>query len=571
MKNSLQNSPVLVRFAVFTFSAVMLQVTARAQAPAWQTALASTGSNSTITATATDASGNVYVAGFFSRSFTLGSFTLATNASVNDSDAFVAKWSPVANRFVWAYQAGGDGIDAATGLAVSGSDVYLAGSFRSNSASFGALSVPNTTGTTGPGASNASDGFVAKLTDAGSTASFSWVQKAGGSGDELVQGLCSNGAAVYAVGTFSSATARFGNLTLANPSATTYSAFVTKLTDAGTTADFTWAERMGGTGGYDQAQAVAVSGTDVYVAGGFQSPTASFGGTILTKFGTSGSDAFVAKMVDAGTSGSFSWARQAGGTAGDLATALAVSSAGVYVAGTFASINCAVGPVSLVNASPGLEDGFVFKLTTTGNFSWGQRFGGTGGDFVRNLAASGSSLYMTGSFNGPTAEFGPTTLNNSGANGSDVFVAKLSDAGSSGSFGWALSAGGPGEDRGNALALVGSSVFVAGQIGAPATFGNVSLPANAGWFLATLRDNALLATAAPRVKNLTIYPVPAHNALHVPGVGPGEITLLDHTGRTVRRWGNQLQVLDVADLPRGAYVLRVLSAAGVVTKQVVLN
>lgn len=80
--------------------------------------------------------------------------------------------------------------------------------------------------------------------------------------------------------------------------------FVAKLTDAGATASFVWAQRAGGTG-QDYAYALAVSGPSVFVAG-YSSGTAGFGATALLNAG--GSDAFVAKLTDAGATGSFAWA-----------------------------------------------------------------------------------------------------------------------------------------------------------------------------------------------------------------------------------------------------------------------
>jgi hypothetical protein len=85
-----------------------------AQVPTWQMALtAGGGAYSTINDAATDAAGNVYIAGWFSNSqLVLGSLTL-TNAVTSGStvgfskDAFVAKWSPVTHDFVWALRAGG--------------------------------------------------------------------------------------------------------------------------------------------------------------------------------------------------------------------------------------------------------------------------------------------------------------------------------------------------------------------------------------------------------------------------------------------------------------------------------
>ena len=95
-----------------------------------------------------------------------------------------------------------------------------------------------------------------------------------------------------------------------------------KLIDVGSTGNFTWAQRAGGLGD-DQADALAVSGSTVYVAGNFSGSTATFGATSLNSSGSS--DLFVARLNDVGNTSSFAWAQQAGGLGLDNATTLAVA------------------------------------------------------------------------------------------------------------------------------------------------------------------------------------------------------------------------------------------------------
>jgi hypothetical protein len=59
---------------------------------------------------------------------------------------------------------------------------------------------------------------------------------------------------------------------------------------------------------------------------------------------------------------------------------------------------------------------------------------------------------------------------------------------------------------------------------------------------------------------VAVYPIPVHTTLRVEGLqGPCILTLSDITGRAVRRIttasGTTQTNMDVADLPRGAYVL----------------
>jgi hypothetical protein len=561
-------SATLVR----TLLAVLLlavRLPVAAQAPAWQSAravavatAAASSNSSFVNATTVDAAGNVFLAGTFSNTVVLGGNTLT---SLGSDDVFVAKFNPASNQFVWAKRAGGTGSDRVAALAMSSTSIYIAGFFDSSTAGFGPVTLTNA------GYANA---FVAKLTDAGPMGSFVWAQRAGGTGGAGAYALAVNGTSVYVAGDFQSSTADFGPVTLTN--AGYANAFVAKLTDAGPTGSFVWAQRAGGTGTYiDTVVGLAASGTSVYVTGGFTSPTAEFGVTTLVNAGVNTSDLFVAKLTDAGSTGAFIWAQRAGGTDDDGAAALAVSGTNVFVTGSFRSATANFASATLTNAdlvsSPGTYDVFVTKLTDaggTGNFVWAQRGGGTGDDIAYGLAVNGVNLYIVGSFRGLTAGFGTTILPNAGsAYDSDAFVAKLTDAGATGSFGWAQRAGGTGEDRAFALALGATSVYVTGYIqSATADFGTNTLSnPNATYlgFLASLADPTLTATttALPR-EPAQLYPNPAHHTatLRLPaGTAPGPLTLTNALGRAVRRYpapASPETTLDLHGLPAGLYLLR---------------
>ncbi|GAB3872285.1 hypothetical protein GCM10028824_22500 [Hymenobacter segetis] len=544
-----------------------LHMPAAAQVPAWQSAravaaatAAAANNYSEVRATAVDAAGNVYLTGIFSNTVVLGGTTLT---SLGSYDVFVAKFNPVSNQFVWAQRAGGTSYEYATALAVDGSSVYVAGYFGSSTAGFGLTTLTN---------AGFDDVFVAKLTDGGSTGSFVWAQRAGGPSNDDANALAVSGTSVYVAGAFGSSTLGFGPTTLTNIGGTSgaYDVFVAKLTDAGSTGSFVWAQRAGGTD-YDGASALAVSGTSVYVAGEFGSATAGFGATTLANVGTTvgNSDIFVAKLTDAGSTGSFAWAQRAGGTDYDGVGALAVSGTSVYVAGGFRSPIASFGTTALTNT--GAYDAYVARLTDTGSmgsFNWAQRAGGTGYEFAKALAVNGSSVYMVGYFRSPTADFGPTMLTNTNTVSSDVFVSKLTDVGNAGNFVWAQRAGGADYDEANALAVSGTSVYVAGFVQSlTASFGSITLPKpssnNALGFLATLTDPTLTATAAARTLTPEqLFPNPAHGTatLRLPaGTAPAPLTLTDALGRAVRRYpapDGPEAALDLQGLPAGLYLLR---------------
>ena len=255
---------------------------------------------------------------------------------------------------------------------------------------------------------------------------------------------------------------------------------------------------------------------NVYLAGSFQGQ-ASFGvGTNATLTAQGQTDAFVVKLNSAGT---FQWAHDIGGPlAFDAADSIAVDPAGnVYVAGLFAgSTNFDPRQSNFSIAAATVNEGFVAKLDTNGNFLWAHDLGASvggnnsiavdaGGNayvasdyislftvsqfgIVNKLDTNGNVLwtttilgagfvpgdavavdatgnvFITGKFAGSTV-FGATTLTAVG--NQDAFVAKLDNAGN---FLWTQDIGGPGAvDTGAGIAVDATgNVYVTGAFPAPA-------------------------------------------------------------------------------------------------------
>ncbi|GAB3874366.1 hypothetical protein GCM10028824_27500 [Hymenobacter segetis] len=546
---------------------VLLGATARAQAPDWQQALAittATGSTSEVTATAVDASGNVYVAGSFQGTVGFGSVTLTS--AVNYA-GFVAKWDPTAGTWVWAQPLATTQSAYVTTLAVQGTSLYVGGLF------IDAITLGNIT-LAGAGSYR---GFVAKLSDSGPTARFVWAQAIGGTAYDYVLGLAVQGSSVYVVGALSSPTVSFGPATVTNSGYST--GFVAKLLDAGASASYAWVQAVGSPG-QSRLGAVAVLGANVYVAGSFAGP-ATCGSTTLASSSTNDTDVLVARLTDAGTSASFAWARQAGGTGPDRATALAVAGSSVYVAGDVASATNVFGSTSL--ASLGRSDAFVAKLTDsgpTGSFAWAQLAGGAGYEAVTALAVQAPSVYLSGYATSAQARFGTTTL--AGLGDYDAFAARLLDAGSSGSFVWARQAGSSGSDEATTLVLRGTQVVVGGYAAGRPRFGPLVL-GTAGTatfgFLATITDAAALAVA-PRLLPagaVSLFPNPAHGTatvqLHA-GTGPAVFTIIDAQGRTLRTQTtapDSNAALDLTGFAPGLYAVRVAAGGRTATHRLVVE
>ena len=349
----------------------------------------------------------VYISGIFlgTANFNTPSATGSNEiTSAGDGDIFIAKYDNT-GAFQWAKRAGGGIQDVAHSIAASGSSVYITGAFQST-ANF---NTPSATGSHEITSAGNYDIFIAKYDDAGV---FQWAKRAGGTNiDFSSYGLAVSGSAVYITGSFQS-TANFNTPSAAGSNEITsaggYDIFLAKYDDTGV---FQWAKRAGSKGtpaptSPDYGFGVAVSGSAVYIAGNFKS-TANFntpsaaGSHEITSAG--GEDIFLAKYDDLGN---FEWAKRAGGTSNDFASAIAVSGNDVYITGNFQgtiNFNTPSSATSHTLVSAGNDDVFLAKFDDTGAFVSAQRAGGTGVDQGKSLVISGSTVYVVGVSNGNTS------------------------------------------------------------------------------------------------------------------------------------------------------------------------
>jgi len=396
---------------------------------------------------AADASGNVYVTGFFSGTATFGNTNLSSSGL---EDIFVAKYD-AAGTLQWARQAGGSACDEGLGIAVDGTgNVFVTGFFQGN-ASFG------TTNLTSFGQS---DVFVAKYDPAGNLV---WVSQAGSRDYDEANAIALDDAGnAYVTGYFDG-NARFGSNVLANVSLSD-NIFVAKCDSAG---HFLWARGAGGTND-DVGNGIAVdAANNVYVTGAFAG-AATFASTNLAGTGTNGSrDIFVAKYD---SSGSLLWVRQAGGANDDQGDAIAADSAGnAYVTGKIFGA-AAFGNTNVIGRG---VDMFLAKYDSVGNLLWARVAGGNSiygdGGFGVTLDPSGNPC-VAGYFSG-IANFGPTNVPTAGLE--DIFVAKYDYAGN---LLWVRQAGGSDLDVGYAIAGDGAgNLYLTGFFVATATFGTTNL------------------------------------------------------------------------------------------------
>jgi len=354
--------------------------------------------------------------------------------------------------FVWAHSAGGASNETALAVAVDPSgNVLVTGYFN------GTIAIGNTNLVS----SGAEDIFLAKFDSAGNPV---WVRQAGGIGYDEGRGVATDAAGnVYLTGLYQN-TASFGPFNV--NSAGFSDVYIAKYDPNG---NVVWVVSAGGAD-YDEAHAIAVDPQGNSYITGFFDADASFGSFTLVNHSSS-DDIFVAKCSSTGT---FLWARQAGGPLDDAGEAIAVDAAtNVYVAGAFAG-TATFGSTNLTSAGTNdLPDIFLAKYDSNGNALWVRQAGGAGDDHAYGVAADrAGNVSLTGKFASP-ATFGNTNLI---GNGTDIFVARYD---TSGNFLWVRRSGGNNAiygDSGLGIAVDSSGdAFVTGYFSGNASFGITNL------------------------------------------------------------------------------------------------
>jgi hypothetical protein len=574
---------------IYALFLLLFPMVAHTQAPDWQSVVATSqepagrGGAVDVNATAVDANGDVYLVGSFRGAARFGTFGFAYDFHDPGMQMFVAKWSRASQRFVWAIANGVNEAEAvATGVVINGSNIYVTGQYSFGRLTLGGIALPSRSGT---------NLFVVKLTDLGTSATVTWWQQFGCNPDYYyytrpTRTIAINGQDIYIAGKFKSTlqdpVAHFGGINLTPASDNAGDLFIAKLHDEGNSSQLVWVQPAGGTAN-EEATALAVQDDHLYVAGTFASNPTVFGSTSLTPTGPR--SLFVSKLLDRGASAEFEWTRQAGGEGDAKATDLAVRDNNIYVAGRFTG-TANFGTDQLTSVGTG--DVFITKLLDAGStaaFSWTQQIatGTMGWDTQAMLGISGNGVYAAGTFTG-ALELGAFPLTSAG--GKDVFLAQLTDMGTSSQYAWVKQAGGSGNDESYSVSVSDAgTVCVGGVIGADANFGSMNIDGSAGYrgFLATLQGGTgLAASVAKPLATMQLYPNPAHASTTVnipaqPGTATATLTLLDALGRTVHTRTTALsaaglrQELDLTGLSPGLYALRVSAGPASTTRRLVVE
>jgi hypothetical protein len=394
---------------------------------------------------ATDASGNVYLAGNTQSGANIASGGHQTNY-LGNTDAFLVKFNSAGAR-QWATYYGGSGIDEGHACATDGSgNVYLTGLTASNSG-ISSGGHQNTYG-------GQIDAFLAKFNGSGTR---QWATYYGGIGDDYGYGVASDVSGnIYLAGATESsnniATTGAVNPSINGPD----DAFVAKFNSSGVRQ---WATYYGDID-YDEAYSTATDASgNVYLCGYTESSSGIAFNGYQNSFGGYG-DAFLVKLDG---SGSLQWATYYGDSQSDNASGCATDASGnVYLAGTTDSQNN-IASGGHQTTFGGLTDAFLVKFNASGARQWGTYYGGGSQDDGGGCATDASgNVYLSGR---------TASLDDMASSGYqvtwggqyDAFLAKFNG---SGTRQWGTYYGGNDDDYAGSCATNGNGdVFLAGASG----------------------------------------------------------------------------------------------------------
>ncbi len=412
-------------------------------------------------AVAADDNGNLYTAGRFNGTIDFdpgaGTHTLTSGTTM---DAFVSKLDASGN-FVWALQFAGNDPSFIKDIAVDlNGDLIVTGYFS------GTIDIDLGAGTNLITATGGKDGFIAKLSDAGT---LLWIKQIGGTTiannvEPFRMALDASGN-IHVAGSFEGSNVNFNPDGIHNLSSNgSEDIFVLKLTNDG---NFTWAKRAGGTLS-DIGIGIAVDNNSNVLVTGYFTGTANFnpsGTANLTAINQE--DAYLLKF-DA--TGIFQWVKQFGGTnlvAGNRI--VCDNNNNIYMQGGFygsANLN----PDGVLNVtSGGAEDGFVVKLQPDGTFVWANLLSDANNISSNGLAIDeNNNYYIAGNFNG-APDFDPSANTNivTTLGENDVYLAKYNE---DGVFQWVYRAGSADIERAWDVYYKSGALYITGYFAGTANF-----------------------------------------------------------------------------------------------------
>ncbi len=349
---------------------------------------------------ATDAQGNIVIAGAFSGTADYGGGPFTT---VNgNSDIVIAKYDSMGNH-LWSKQYGGIGIDRAQGVAIDNlGNILVTGVFQ-NTVDFGGGPVLSN--------NNSHDIFTLVLSSTGGyLISRTFGGPGGDDGTAVAFDAQGNGIIVGHI----TGNVDFGGGPLNYGGSD--DGFVAKFSSLGI---HVWSRSFGDASAQTIKGVATNSAGDVFIAGSI-SGSADFGGGTVTSLG--GSEGMLVKYS---SSGNYVWARVIGGASNQNVNDVAVDTSGnvVIVGQVTGSSDFGLGTVT----GAGQSDLFVAKYNTSNTPQWAKLIGDAATQVAWSVDTDAQNNVLLVGNNTGSIDFGGGAITTAG--GTDAYVAKLSSAG----------------------------------------------------------------------------------------------------------------------------------------------
>ncbi len=528
-------------FSTF-FIACLITFHLFAQSPTWSWAQNNGGGASDYGyGTANDTFGNVYYCGTFYSNN--AKFGTLTIPSAGLGDGFLCKYDASGN-FLWVKTITGTSTEVCKKVAVSPKgDVFVTGYSEGN------FQIDSNAYTS----YGEADGFVAKYNSSGV---LQWSNHFGGQGEDYSSSITvdSKGRCVV-TGRFEKSI-NIGGITLTSQNDSLYDCYIAKFDKSG---NVLWGTSAGGSINQSLVYSEDVhfnSSGDILLSGHYNGP-ATFGTTVLYSI----DDAFLSKL---NTNGKWQWTVDAGSHC--YYTFLGTDNqSNIYVCGSFGAygFNSVIQGIQLYPISDYL-DVYLAKFNSSGIVQAVQTGGSTMNDYSGGIAVDGpGNVWMAGYIQGPSAAFGSKSFTSAGRD--DIFVAGY-DA--SLNIKWLMNAGSSDVDQARDLSYNGkSTLYLAGNFKKKCNFGSITVNASspsADAFLAALSIAGTMKLNKQEPFDLItrVYPDPASDVLFVtsPLYGSGTYSIINSIGmvelkQTIFTDENQETSIDISSLRSGIYFL----------------
>jgi hypothetical protein len=298
--------------------------------------------------------------------------------------------------------------------------------------------------------------MVAQVTPIVDTHHLMWSNQIGTTGTDKAEGIaCEFMGNTYTAGHVSGSNFQGVSQVINAYKGGNFDGYITKVNIYGQEL---WTAFVGGNGN-DFCTAIAATNDDHIVVTGYSSSTNLSAGPVVTTYQGGNRDGFCSKLTK---DGELVWTVYIGGNGDDYTQDLAIDTEGnIFVVGKTSSNMIPYSSQLQANYGGGTFDGFITKISGTGEISKFSYLGGTGTDEIKDLTFDREgNLCICGSTAGVDLLTSITTMPYFGGV-SDAFVTCLND---NFQLNWAEYVGGAGSDLFNSIALdTAGNVVVGGN------------------------------------------------------------------------------------------------------------